>query len=250
MDPRIRERRIAVRRDEGRRRLRILVMALSVVAVLGGGYGVTRSPLFDVDKVVVEGATRTPVAEVARAAGLDHHPQMADVDAAAAGRGIEHLPWVATAHVTRRWPGTVVVRLLERSPAATLAAAGGGWATVDGSGRVVEIGATSPPGLVPLAGVTAPPVGDTVDDRTRGALSVLEALPAALDARLKGIDVGPDGAIVVHLDAAPPVIFGAPAQVREKLVALSTLLARVDLKGATAIDVRVPTAPVLTHAKP
>jgi hypothetical protein len=46
----------------------------------------------------------------------------------------------------------------------------------------------------------------------------------------------------------PTVKFGRAEQVRAKLVALSTLVARTDLKGVRAIDVRVPTAPVLTRS--
>jgi len=45
----------------------------------------------------------------------------------------------------------------------------------------------------------------------------------------------------------PTVQFGPAAQVRAKLVALSTLLTRANLKGVRAIDVRAPTAPVLTR---
>ena len=250
IDPRMRERRLSVKRDEGRRRLRILVMGASVPVLLGGLYGLSRSPLLDVDTVAVQGATRTPRAAVASAARLDRHPPMVDVDTAAVRHAVERLPWVATAHVTRRWPGTVEVRLLERTPAATLAEAGGGWATVDASGRVVVAGASQPPGLVTMAGVAAPAPGEVADERTRGALVVLEALPAALDARVKSLDVAPDGSLELHLDAAPTVVFGPPAQVHEKLVALVTLLERADLKGATGIDVRVPTAPVLTRAAP
>ena len=37
-------------------------------------------------------------------------------------------------------------------------------------------------------------------------------------------------------------------QVAEKLQAVSTILARADLRGLRVIDVRVPNAPVLTRA--
>ncbi|MGI9033123.1 MAG: hypothetical protein ACR2HY_05490, partial [Acidimicrobiales bacterium] len=56
IDPRIRRRQLQVRRAEGRRRLRLLVATSIVVAVLGAGWGLTRSPLLDVDRVTVQGA--------------------------------------------------------------------------------------------------------------------------------------------------------------------------------------------------
>ncbi len=249
MDPRIHERRLAVRRDEGRRRLRILVMAVSVVALLAGGYGLTRTSLLDVDRVVVQGTARTPPADVIRAAGLRGSHQMADVDTAAVRRGVERLPWVARATVERRWPGTVKITLQERTAAAAMAAVGGGWATVDATGRVVAVGADQPAGLVTIAGVTAPALGATVGAAAKAALTVLEALPSSLDGRLRRLDAGEAG-VVVHLDGAPPVLLGPTTQLGEKLTALTTLLARVDVKGAGAIDVRVPAAPVVAGAAP
>ena len=58
--PRFRERRIKVRRDEGRRRLRRLVILALVMAAVLGGLGATRSVLLDVDDVAVAGGARTP----------------------------------------------------------------------------------------------------------------------------------------------------------------------------------------------
>ncbi len=51
----------------------------------------------------------------------------------------------------------------------------------------------------------------------------------------------------VHAVDLPIIHFGPPTQVRPKLVALTTLIARANLKGVKAIDVRVPTAPVLSR---
>jgi len=43
------------------------------------------------------------------------------------------------------------------------------------------------------------------------------------------------------------VLFGPAVQVAEKLQAVAIILARADLRGLRAIDVRVPSAPVLTR---
>src|SRR4051812_31048214 len=76
IDPRIRERRIAVKRDEGRRRLRVLIGAVSTATVIGGALAATHSALLDVDHVKVEGAARTASADIIHAAGLDRHAFM------------------------------------------------------------------------------------------------------------------------------------------------------------------------------
>src|SRR6476620_10843805 len=107
MDPRIRRRRVEVQRQEGRRRLRVLVGITVVVAVGGGGWAATGSPLLDVDRVVVEGATHTPVAEVVAATGIRRGRPMIDVDIRGAQRAVDGLPWVQQATVHRQWPGRV-----------------------------------------------------------------------------------------------------------------------------------------------
>src|SRR5690606_28763699 len=80
IDPRLRARRTAVRRDEGRRRLRRLVGLVAVCAILAGGYLITRSPLLDVDQVRVEGAHRTGAEQLLDATGLRTGEPMTDID--------------------------------------------------------------------------------------------------------------------------------------------------------------------------
>lgn len=247
MDPRIRERRVAVLRDAGRRRLRLVVAGLSAAGALAFAYGLTRSPVLDVDEVRVLGAARTTPAQIEEAGGLDDSPLLADVEPHVVARKLAALPWVQQAKVVRHWPGTVEVTLVERTPLATLPSAAGGWALVDDTGRVLEAMPEPAPGMVQVNAAPAPPPGEHVAAETLGALGVLDALPPSLSERVNGLTVAEDGAIDVHAVGLPLIHFGRPTQVRAKLVALTTLVARTNLKGATAIDVRVPTAPVLTR---
>ncbi|MGH9266298.1 MAG: hypothetical protein ACRD1D_16565, partial [Acidimicrobiales bacterium] len=80
MDPRFRERRVEVRREEGRRRLRVLVGITATVLVGTGGWAATGSPLLDLDRVVVEGAVRTDPTEARFASGLRRGQRLIDVD--------------------------------------------------------------------------------------------------------------------------------------------------------------------------
>ena len=247
MDPRIRERRVAVLRDAGRRRLRLVIVGLSAVGLVAVAYGLTRSPVLDVDEVRVLGAARTTAAQIEEAGGLDDHPQLADVEPEVVAARLAALPWVAQAKVVRHWPGTVEVTLVERTPLATIPAASGGWALVDDTGRVLEAMPEPAPGMVQVHAAPAPAPGQHVRRETLGALSVLDALPPSLSERVNGLTVADDGALDVHAVGLPVIHFGRPTAVRAKLVALTTLVARTNLKGASAIDVRVPTAPVLTR---
>ena len=64
IDPRVRQRWIATRRAQGRRRLRIVIAVGGVVAVLIVAYSVSVSPLFDIDRVVVYRIDDGKIAEI------------------------------------------------------------------------------------------------------------------------------------------------------------------------------------------
>lgn len=247
MDPRFRRRRIEVRRDEGRRRLRLLVACLSAAAAVGAGAGATRSPLLDVDRVEVRGATRTSRSEVVAAGGLGGRRAMTAVDVAAVARRVEALPWVRRARAERRWPSTVVVTVTEREPAAA-APAPPGWAAVDATGRVLEIGPERPAGLPALAAVPAPgPPGSSLDPAAAVPLRVAAALPGALRTRVADV-VARGGEVELTLAAPGGLVrLGPPVDLEAKLRSLTTVLTRADLANLAVVDVRVPRAPVLTR---
>ena len=137
IDPRFRRRWAEARREEGRRRLRVVLAGLALVALLALAVGLVYSPLFNVRHVVVVGDVHTPRAQVLAAAGLSGTSgsvRMLDAGSAREVRAVEALPWVASASFGRRWPWTVVVTVKERSPVAVVAA-GRGEAVVDVTGR-------------------------------------------------------------------------------------------------------------------
>lgn len=246
--PRIRQRRVEVRRDEGRRRLRMLVIGLATAGVVGAGYGATRSPLLDVDAVHLRGATHTVRDEVLAAARLDRRRAMTDVDVEAIAARIEALPWVKSAAVVRKFPGTVEVTLQERTPLAAVPADPGGWALVDTDGRVLSLQADPPPELTRLEAPPTGAPGTRVAETTQAALGVVESLPEVLVGRVPSVRVVDGGAIELRLDGRIPVAFGPPTAADDKLIALATLVQKADLAGVRSIDVRVPTAPVLTRS--
>lgn len=247
MDPRLRQRWVESRRHEGRRRLRIVVGVLAAVALGAGSWAATRSPLLDVDRLVVEGASRSGAWAVADRSGIARGQPLPDVDRGGAARRIGTLPWVLRAEVRRDWPGTVRIRVTERVPVAVTRANGGAWALVDRSARVLAVVPSAPAGLAVVDGlpeVGAP--GTRLGPRATEALGVVTSLPSALTPRVAAVAVGDEG-FSLRLAPVGEVRLGAPDAMDEKLRAALTVLGVVDGRTVGTLDVRIPAAPVLTR---
>ncbi|HET6810544.1 MAG TPA: FtsQ-type POTRA domain-containing protein [Acidimicrobiales bacterium] len=253
IDPRIRQRRIAVTRHQGRRRLRVLVGALTVGVAIAGAVLVLHLSWFRVSHIQVRGAARSGAARVDAAAGVALHQPLLSVDTALVARRVERLPWVATVRVTKSWPSTLVVTVDERAPVAQVAD-GPRWALVDGAGRVLAVDSNRAPGLVVLAwGGAVPGTGSELGAPARGPLAVAAGLGAftatgsSVPAPVVSVSTGPGGGVAVDLADGAVVDLGPPTDLTAKLTALATVESEVDLSGVKSIDLRVPGQPVLTR---
>ena len=146
VDPRMRSRRIHVRRSAGRRRLRRVWLALAVVAVIVLALATTRTSLLDVDRVLVTGVDGARAEAVRSAAEVAPDQPLVSLDTGAVADRVEDLPWVASAQVSRSWPATVRVRVTEREVVAAVQVTEQHVALVDADGYVVSIeeGAVEP----------------------------------------------------------------------------------------------------------
>jgi len=244
VDPRMRSRRVAVRRDQGRRRLKRLTVALGVTAVLVAVPVASQTPLLDVDRVRVDGVAHTNAADVRRVARIDPGDTMVGVDADRAAERIEDLPWIAQATVARHWPGTIEIHVTEREPLAVVELAEGRVALVDKDGRVLEVTRQPPAGLPEVTGVRGRVAeGEDLGRATRDALTVLRALGE----RLPGVVVSVSPDLDAALAAGGEIRFGSTDDLDDKIVAVETVLADVDTACLALLDVRVPGSPALTR---
>ena len=147
VDPRMRSRRISVRRDAGRRRLKRATLVLAVVAVVVLAFAATRTPLLDVDRVTVVGVDGPQAEAVRTAARIPSDEPLISLDTGAAADRVEALPWVASAEVGRSWPSTVRVTVTLRQVVAAVQVTEDHLALVDADGWVVAIeqGTVTPP---------------------------------------------------------------------------------------------------------
>ena len=163
----MRDRWVAARREEGRRRLRILVIVASVITVLALAWGVTVSPLLAIEQIDVKGNAQVTTAEVIAAAQVGEGDAMVWLDPDQVAARLEASPWIRTAKVTRDWPRTLVIEVTERTPAAWVQVDGAaGVLVVDGTGRVLTRADAPPAGLPQIVDVQgAEPGGSIVPAR-------------------------------------------------------------------------------------
>jgi cell division protein FtsQ len=253
IDPRIRARRIEVKRTEGRRRLHRLGALGIAVAAVAGLWALTLTPLLDVDTFKVTGARHTGDAAVIAAVRITRHDALLTADVGAAASALARLPWIATARVRRSWPGTIAITVVERTPVAAIASKDGRWVVVDRGGRQLAVEKEPAVDLVriagrPLAGAPGAPAGA----RYRGAIDLATVLPPSTRGAIASLWPQPDGSLdgIARLpgNASAAVHFGAADQLEAKIVALASVLERADLTHVHIIDLRVPDAPALTRA--
>jgi cell division protein FtsQ len=262
VDPRMRSRRIHVRRSAGRRRLRRVLLVLAVVAVVVLALAATRTPLLDVDRVLVTGVDGARAEAVRSAAEVAPDQPLVSLDTGAVADRVEDLPWVASAQVSRSWPATVRVRVTEREVVAAVQVTEQHVALVDADGYVVSIeeGAVEPTdggddaeaggdggvaaGALVLTGIEGPIAeGRRLDGDARDALTVASAMAERLPDTVASVSTDLDAELV----AGGVVRFGSTDDLDEKITAVKTVLSDVDTACMALLDVRVPGSPALTR---
>jgi len=247
MDPRMSARRTAVIREQGQRRLRILVVGLAGTAVLVGGWFLLHTSLFGARAVTVTGNVHESAAQVIDQAGLASQPPLLDVDAGATAARIEQLPWVRTASVSVSWPDGVHIRVTEETPRFAVSEAGGHWVTVSADGRVLAVTVAREDGLLLLTVPQTPGApGSVLPARDAAALDVASTLPASFAAQVTGVTVEPAGWIQLSMTTPIAVDIGTATQLPEKYEDVSSILAGATLHNGDVIDVSVPSAPTVT----
>ena len=249
IDPRMGRRRAEVARARGRRRLQVLVALGAVMCLAVAFMSVAYyTPLLAARHVRVVGAVHTPPSAVLRVSGLAGHPPLMTVNPGAEAARLETLPWVAAATVERRWPDSVVVRVVERTPVAAVALPAGSkpaWALVDGTGRVLEWRSAAPAGLAQLlspASVGRP--GSDLAAAARPGLVVASAL-GALSGSVHEVRVSTDGQVTLGLSGGTVAVLGSDDDLGPKLAALRSVMVGAPPPGPETIDVTVPGDPTV-----
>lgn len=246
IDPRIKARRSKVLRAAGLRRLRWVLVALGVVGVLLLTNLMLRSPLFDVREVTVTGTSYVDPADMdAIREQLVGNP-LVSIDLASVRRAVEANQWVRAVDVSRDWPHTIHIDILERRPVAFYPGDDGLIHLVDIDGRVLETLEGVPVGFVEVNGVgnSAGP-GEDAPEPLLPAIRVANDLPDQLKADVKVVRLVQEG-VTLDLTAGGTILLGDTTNLREKLVAALAVRTQCPPGSYALLDVRVPSRPAVS----
>lgn len=218
--PKLAERARAERRARRATSVRRLGWVLLAVAPLAlAAWLLLGSPWLVVDEVVVQGQHRLTTAQVLRAAAVRQGTPLARVDTDAVAARVRGLGPVAEVSVTRSWPHTLRLTLVERAPVAAVPQ-GRQFVLVDADGVVVGHATAVPAGLVRLT--VAHPGPD--DGATTSALAVLDGLPKALRGLVSAVRAPSAEQVTLVLEDGRLVVWGGPSDGEAKAAVLVPLL--------------------------
>jgi cell division protein FtsQ len=234
----------SVRRFMARARQRRLRAALpwavgaGVLLVIGGLlWMVYATPVLGVREVRVVGADVLTPLQVQEAAAVSMREPLARVDLDAVRTRVQNLAPVDHAIVSRSWPATVVVQVVERTPVAAVRA-GKKYTLVDGEG-VPYRSVTRKPSGIPIAELAKPAPDDV---NTRAMLTVLGSLTEELREQLLQISVPAPARIELLLRKDRKVVWGDDSASDTKAQVSTALLRRdgriIDVSAPAVVTIR------------
>lgn len=224
------------RRRHTRRRAvkRTLIGPLVLGLVAGLVWLVGFSPVLDTRSVAVSGTRILSADRVRIAAGAPLGRPLVRQDTGAIRNRVAALPPVESVTVTRSWPRTLSVAVVERTPLLAVRD-GSGYALIDKAGVAFQTVAAPPAGVI-----------RTDIDRSDAALlvqagTVAAGLPAELRKRTANISATSPDSFRVAVDSGLVVTWGTPADSSLKGQITLALLAQ----KPKAIDVSAPHSPAV-----
>ena len=209
-----------------------LVLVLALVAT--GIYAIWFSPWVDVETVDVSGAQTVDADDIRSRAQIDEGTPLARVDLDGAEARVRSLAIVKEADVSRQWPDTVLVEIVERVAIAVVEI-GGRLRGMDADGVVFRDYNRAPPGLPRVQ----TDIGTSAQALREAAL-VISALPESLALIVDYLQVTTVDEISLFLKDGRQVVWGSADDSATKAEVAIDLLQKVD---ADVYDVSVPTQP-------
>jgi cell division protein FtsQ len=215
----------------------VLAAAAAVLVLTGcAGWVAGFTGILGVRSVVVHGTGAVPAGTVLAAAAVPAGTPLIRLDTAGISRRVGAIGGIRQARVSRSWPHTVRIDVVERTPLAVVPR-GSALFLVDSDGVLFQQVSAVPPGLPRL--VVARP-GST-DQAMRAALVVIGSLAAPLRRAVQVVEAPTPDSVTLGLRDGRTVIWGGPQESAAKARVLGALLTR----RGSSYDVSTPTVAVV-----
>ncbi|MGL6236942.1 MAG: cell division protein FtsQ/DivIB [Segniliparus sp.] len=215
--------------------------AVVILLVVAAGFGVWAgyfSHWFALRSIVVSGNTTITKEEVVRRLDVSAGEPLLRVDLDDQKARVEGIRVVASAQVSRDFPHTLRVEVVERAPIAYVERPGGAH-LVDKTGTDFSTVPAPPDGLPKLAVARVVPG----DPATTAALAVLSQLPDELRGQVAEVDAKSEIEVSATLGDGRVVVFGSSQDVPHKAQVALALLSQ----PAQTYNVSSPNTPVLSN---
>jgi len=243
-----------VKRDERERRQRAIAQrrALAtvgavVIAVLlmWGAVALWRAPIFSIRTTDVVGNKRLSKAQVLARAQVPADATLIRLTKAAVTKRLRTDPWIADVRLSRDFPHTLRIEVVERVPVAIVDAGGTNLWLIDGTGVWVTRRGAEDTGTVPVIRDIenlSPSEGTrAASPQLVNALKVLEGLSPELKAKVRSISAPTTDRTALILPHGVQVFIGVAEDIAKKDALARTILAKN--RNVVYVNVRVVSRP-------
>ncbi|WP_306232763.1 FtsQ-type POTRA domain-containing protein [Agrococcus beijingensis] len=239
---RLRRERAEMRRFTAARRRQLRIAGATVgglALVLALLVGLVWSPLMSVRDVRVEGAERLDPVVVQQALADAVGEPIATVTEEGVAARLQTIPQIESFRLDVVPPSTVIVRIVERVPAAIIPGPSG-ETVIDAAGVVLGAVDESAAALPRLDGV------EVGSEAFEAVAAVLVAAPASVLEATVSIAAPTPSEIRLSLRSGQTVVWGGADESELKAAVVAALLETQDPAAARVLDVRAPQHPVVT----
>jgi len=239
-------------RHKKKRRYNLLESIFFILVALLALYILIRSPLFEVQDIVIEGNHFLASEKIISVAGVNKGENIFKINLHEVSERLKIIPMLKSAELSRKLPSFVIIKITERTPLALLPSSAG-FAQVDSEGVYLQKGLPSDRNLPVITGLKCviPPPGKPVKGEGLGvALGVVDQLPAVLLPELSEINIGTQGDVCLYTLDGVQCRLGTASDIPKKGLVLSRVLSELKAKGKKIayIDLSYVGSPVVKYS--
>jgi cell division protein FtsQ len=219
---------------------RLLTFTVVLTLLVAGGNALLHLNYFRVQSIEISGNTHESAGELISVTGLDQNPPMISVNSQEVTNLARSLRWVESIRVACHWPHRLTLIVVERQPVAVAADPTGALFLVDVHGVQLDppsVGVNLP--RLEARGSSAP---WAYRSWARPAARVAARLPLAFSRQVAVVQISRRGEIRLKMTTPVTFVLGGESNLREKFVAVASVIAHQTLRRGAIVDVSVPSA--------